>query len=370
MNVSSVKNLNGEVFSAVQDASLTNVVQSNSAQWAEGGGGSGGSDFDPTYMSANIDNKLDFSAVGFRKVNSIDYVSGISGKNISAKFAGRATTAFNCDHANTASYDDNGNSLTTTYYNAQEANNKANDLFNFVQSNSANWGGGSSPAGGSVMFHYNYSYDPNGSQSRNSYISGANDLYFEASFDVQQGTPSDIVITRYGSEIGRITLNQVSSDGYNNYYTAFYNNVDGGEIGLQNNGTEYNCYVSANGVKTKAFNQSTYFSVTNKSVKFNIQGSNITGTIIGLHYGNGTPLASFTGSLTDATAKGYEEYNADVFSDDYQQPYYYDITAEFSEGGSSVTSGDVFPPTNNLEPQTTYYLGWNANNGGLFWYHP
>ena len=39
MNVSSVKNLNGEVFSAVQDASLTNVVQSNSAQWSEGGSG-------------------------------------------------------------------------------------------------------------------------------------------------------------------------------------------------------------------------------------------------------------------------------------------------------------------------------------------
>lgn len=39
MNVSSVKNLNGEVFSAVQDASLTNVVQSNSAQWGQGGSG-------------------------------------------------------------------------------------------------------------------------------------------------------------------------------------------------------------------------------------------------------------------------------------------------------------------------------------------
>lgn len=38
MNVSSVKNLNGEVFSAVQDASLTNVVQTNSAQWGQGGG--------------------------------------------------------------------------------------------------------------------------------------------------------------------------------------------------------------------------------------------------------------------------------------------------------------------------------------------
>lgn len=33
MNVSSVKNLNGETFSAVQDATLTNVVQSNSGTW-------------------------------------------------------------------------------------------------------------------------------------------------------------------------------------------------------------------------------------------------------------------------------------------------------------------------------------------------
>jgi hypothetical protein len=38
MSVSSVKNLNGEVFSAVQDASLTNVVQTNSASWEQGGG--------------------------------------------------------------------------------------------------------------------------------------------------------------------------------------------------------------------------------------------------------------------------------------------------------------------------------------------
>ena len=34
MNVSSVKNLNGEVFSAVQDASLTEFVQTNSASWS------------------------------------------------------------------------------------------------------------------------------------------------------------------------------------------------------------------------------------------------------------------------------------------------------------------------------------------------
>lgn len=365
MNVSSVKNLNGEVLSAVQDTALTDFVQSNSSQW-----GQGGSTFDPTYMSAQIDNKLNKSEIGFRKVNSIDYVSGISGKNISAKFAYRANTAYNSDHATTASYDDNGNSLTTTYYNAQEANNKANDLFNFVQSNSSNWGGGSSTAGESVLFHCYQSYDPNGSQSKNSYISGANDLYFEASADSQQGTPSDIVITRIGGEVNTIAWNQISSDGNYNYFTAFYNNVDGGEIGLQNNGTDYICYVSANGSKTNAFNQSQYFSKSSNSVKFNIQGSNITGTIIGLQGGNGTPLTSFTGSLTDFTANGYEQYNADVYSYDYQQPYSYDISAIFGEGGSSVTSGDVFPPTNNLEPQTTYYLGWNANNGGLFWYHP
>ena len=336
-------------------------------------GGSGGSDFDPTYMSAQIDNKLNNTEVGFRKVNSIDYVSGISGKDISAKFAGRANTAFNADHATTASYDDNGNSLTMSYDYAQEANNKANDLFNFVQSNSANWEGGSSPAGESVLFHYDYSYDTNNwSQNRNSYISGATDLYFEASVYNQLGTPSDIVITRYGSEISTITWNQVSSEGDNNYFTAYYNNVDGGEIGLQNNGTEYTCYVSANGAKTYAFNQGQYFSTTSNSVKFNIEGYNITGTIIGVQHenGNGTPLTSFTGSLTDFTAKGYEQYNADVNTNDSNQSYSYNISANFSEGGSSVASGDVFPPTNNLEPQTTYYLGWNANNGGLFWYHP
>ena len=35
MSVSSVKNLNGETFSAVQDAALTDLVSSNSANWNE-----------------------------------------------------------------------------------------------------------------------------------------------------------------------------------------------------------------------------------------------------------------------------------------------------------------------------------------------
>lgn len=40
----------------------------------------------------------------------------------------------------------------------------------------------------------------------------------------------------------------------------------------------------------------------------------------------------------------------------------------FVGAGSTVASGDVFPPTNNLDPFATYYLGWNANNGGLQWF--
>ena len=42
MSVSSVKNLNGETFSAVQDTNLTEFVQTNSASWGQGGGGTTG----------------------------------------------------------------------------------------------------------------------------------------------------------------------------------------------------------------------------------------------------------------------------------------------------------------------------------------
>jgi hypothetical protein len=336
---------------------------------ANAGGGAGG-DFDPTYMSAQIDNKLNKSEVGFRKVNGVDYVSGISGKTISARYASTAQNANTANYANTAYYDDNGNSLTTTYYNAQEANNKVSDLFNFVQSNSSNWEGGSSPASEGVLFHHYHSDDPNyGSQSDNSWISGATELHFEASLD-SQSYPSDLVITRNGSEIGRVSWSQVSSDGYYNYFAASYKNSDGGEVGIQNTGPTFNyCYVSANGVKTQAFSQGDYFCSTDKTVKFNIDGHNFQGYIEGWSKGGSTQITSFTGGLTDFTAKGYERYVANINYVAWSN-YYYDLSAEFVEGGSTVASGDVFPPTNNLDPYATYYLGWNANNGGLFWYNP
>lgn len=266
--------------------------------------------------------------------------------------------------AQTAYYDVDGNSLTQTH-------SELTALNYFVQSNSANWGGGSSPAGSSnVLFHLYSNNDPNYGGSYTSYISVAKDLYFEASVSLQESNPSDIIIIRGGSEIGRAFWSQVSSDGIYNYFTAYYNNHDGSEISLQNNGNNYQCYVSADGLKTNAFEQRSYYCKTNDTIKINVQGYNVTGNIIGLHQGNGTTLTSFTGSLSNFTAKGYDQYNTDIGSEDYNQDNSYDISAEFGGGGSTVASGDVFPPTNNLEPQTTYYLGWNANNGGLFWYHP
>ena len=79
MNVSSVKNLNGVTFSAVQDASLTNVVQTNSAQWAEGGGGSVSSKYGTISVDgSNVEatNKaLEFNSNGLTSSFGPKYIS-------------------------------------------------------------------------------------------------------------------------------------------------------------------------------------------------------------------------------------------------------------------------------------------------------
>ena len=84
MNVSSVKNLNGEVFSAVQDASLTNVVQSNSAQWGQGGGGSVSSKYGTISIADNnieaTNKAIEFNSNGF--TSSFDYKSVSNGAPI------------------------------------------------------------------------------------------------------------------------------------------------------------------------------------------------------------------------------------------------------------------------------------------------
>lgn len=268
--------------------------------------------------------------------------------------------------ANTAYYDAGGYSLTQSRMDFEALNS-------FVQTNSANWEGGSSPAGEGVLFHVHIYQPSDGSKgSTDSYIANASDLYFEACVDSNYSTPNNVIIEQNGSFVGEAYWTQVSSDGSYNYYTASYNGLSNGEYKLNNNGYDsYNwCYVSANGVKTEAFNPGLYKCSTDKSVKFNVQGYNITGSVDGQIQGQFTSLTSFTGSLTDFTAKGYEQYGFNINAEDYYNDYSYDLSAEFGAGGSTVASSDVFPPTDNLDPYATYYLGWNANNGGLFWYQP
>ena len=402
MNVSSVKNLNGVVLSAVQDASLTNVVQSNSAAWGQGGS----SDTFYIYPGQTTDKEIsENSGKDLKLYNSANNVFlDFAGKSTLSKYtmfsfkeitgtqanqntvqhlrlrvypnATSACKVFDTNTVNlldsnstvstaqTAYCDGDGNYLTQTHSDLTALNS-------FVQSNSANWGGGSSPTGGdSVLFNLYYLNDSYGNTYTFSNISGAKYLYFEASMYYEEASPNDVIITRDGNEIGRAYWSQVSSDGNNNYFTASYNNPDGGKVGLQHNGNNYLCYVSANGLKTVAFEQRSYYCKTNDTIKINVQGSNVIGNIIGLHQGQGTTLTNFTGSLSNFTANGYDHYDANIFYEDSTQPYNYEVSAELVGGGSTIASGDVFPPTDNLEPQTTYYLGWNANNGGLFWYHP
>ena len=234
--------------------------------------------------------------------------------------------------AQTAYYDGDGNSLTQTH-------SELTALNSFVQSNSANWGGGSSPTGGDkVLFYKDFSYDPiNGSQNIDTFVSGATELYFEAAVDSQQSTPSEIVLYRNGNEIGRAYWSQVSSDGYNNYLTASYNNADGGNIQIPNyNSANYsNFVVSANGVKTLVFYQDSFDCATDKEVKFNIIGSNNVGQIYGWLQGNITPLTSFTASLTDFTAKGYDKYDTNITYEDGNNSYNYLVSAEFGGNGST-----------------------------------
>lgn len=90
MSVSSVKNLNGETFSAVQDTSLTEFVQTNSASWGQGGGTTG--------------EYLPLSATG-ATVGSENYSddnnSYAFGKNVSATNRGVSFGLKNCsdDHS-------------------------------------------------------------------------------------------------------------------------------------------------------------------------------------------------------------------------------------------------------------------------------
>lgn len=143
MNVSSVKNLNGEVFSAVQDASLTNVVQTNSGNWQDITAYQNNSaSYQP---SGNYIPYTGYNDVGGYATNKPLTVEGDL-LGMKTKVAG-AAIFLNSDDA----FGLNTNTTLTPYHLnfSGEANgsaqvdlssiNKWNDVSTTVQSNSAQW---------------------------------------------------------------------------------------------------------------------------------------------------------------------------------------------------------------------------------------
>jgi len=96
MNVSSVKNLNGEVLSAVQDASLTNVVQTNSGNWQDITAYQNASatyltavDLSPYATTAEVDTLSSMLS------GAIDYVSANSSGTLTGDAQGAVDTVYN-----------------------------------------------------------------------------------------------------------------------------------------------------------------------------------------------------------------------------------------------------------------------------------
>ena len=140
MSVSSVKNLNGSVFSAVQDAELTEVVQTNSASW--------GTTTIPTDLSAN-----NITANSGLKLGNIAYGEyGLEGYGIDFdRNFGTITILPNTSQGGGGNYGNiNLTSKSGFLGNVATAEctinafnwNKVNDASDTVVANSASWGQG------------------------------------------------------------------------------------------------------------------------------------------------------------------------------------------------------------------------------------
>lgn len=320
-------------------------------------GGGGGSDFDPTYMSAQIDNKLNKSDVSFRKWG-VDYVTAISGKELSARYA---VTAQNANTATTAIYDDNGNYLSQTYSDLTALNQ-------FVQSNSASWGqgGGESdvaPLGLWLGYEYNSPKAINNTNDtynitlRNTQWEEPQSIYYDGNSYYWNGTNGDWYIDLTTVPPNYMVSNLPYNDSYETRFTVM-------EFTNTNTQEKYSANVSIN------TNENTRsLSVNNSACVVSARG-----TIASYH----VDYFDNMGGHSVSSWYGTQDWASGGFSNSQATAFYLgaseaaDSTAfiGFAGAGSTVASSDVFPPTNNLDPYSTYYLGWNANNGGLFWYQP
>lgn len=151
MNVSSVKNLNGEVFSAVKDASLTNVVQTNSGNWQDITAYQSNS---ASYLTAHQDlsdyyTTADANTLSSMLSGAIDYVSANAGD----EFPISADEAIQYVQTNSGTIDDTVTSYQTnsgTFLTAHQAISAEewNSNYETVNTNSGVWGGEALPITG------------------------------------------------------------------------------------------------------------------------------------------------------------------------------------------------------------------------------
>lgn len=239
--------------------------------------------------------------------------------------------------------------------------NKLNDASNCVQSNSGSWGGGGSdtPELLDVVFHYNFGSYNNGEIINNT--QSAINVKFNLQTNYQ---PSDLYID--GSPY---TWNQDPDNP--NYYiitTQIFpgNRLNGIPLYYSNNNTNYdsiiinNTYSGKFGYRTLTlYGKNAYFSGDNAypyNITKHMQGSM-------------QPLTSFNGNFS-YSAMTNDAIFIEVFGQEDEGIPYNTYGSFISAPEPTVTSGDVFPPTTGLQSNTTYYLAWNDNNGGLFWYQP
>ena len=124
-----------------------NTVQTNSGSWTGGGGGGGSIDTIPfivqSPLTTGISGYSAYIGLDGEAFESSAYVpfSALTDNGMYDGYVhminGSGLYADDAAHSNVAGYDDNGNYLADTTYYATEA-------YSTVQSNSANWGGGSS----------------------------------------------------------------------------------------------------------------------------------------------------------------------------------------------------------------------------------
>lgn len=257
------------------------------------------------------------------------------------------------NQASTAYYDGDGNSLAQTHYDLTALNS-------FVQSNSASWGqGGGGSTGASIPLRINYQVSEEyGNKYTNYYLSSDGSTFLFTAYD-EGYTPTDLIIN--GNNY---------SWSYNNGRWEIEHSINGQEsvdliqAGLQYSGQDIIQSIPMNNISAalnKVIVNTTNGSITGSITLYDQNNSNLT-------------ISSFTGNWSGYIPSSYNgytvaSYNVDAGAEYYGNDYGFSIDV-YSEanGGSTVASGDVFPPTNNLDPYTTYYLGWNANNGGLGWY--